>query len=287
MPTRGIVMSEKEPAAKLTVGTSPHSHERGTPGERTERKRIRGHHEYAPKETHPPHKKVTPERILAAFNVRAFRREPPGEEQLMLQFIARAIAFNEPVPFIMYWGKGPRAAMAKPDVDCIAFLDAMLDRVRGAYSHSAKLKLLFTDTHALLNGHAADGVHAYFGEVAGYARERGVDACRLGDVLRTAGLAEATADDEMPQELGERLTASARKWYFGDGTVEQGALKYYRANMIERRAVEAVYPHSIMLTFNTSALRALLPANLPVFYMYSMRRGLSVKPWFVTAEPNS
>jgi hypothetical protein len=72
-----------------------------------------------------------------------------------------------------------------------------------------------------------------------------------------------------------------------DGTVEEGALKYYRANMIERRAVEAVYPHSIMVTFNTSALRALLPASLPVFYMYSMRRRLGVKPWFVTTESNS
>jgi hypothetical protein len=277
-------MSEKEPAAKLTAGTSPHPTERGTPGERTERKRSRGHHDYPPKDAYPSQRKITPERILAAFNVRTFRREPPGDEQLMLQFIARAIAFNEPVPFIMYWGKGPRPTMAKPDVDCIAFLDAMLDRVREVYAHGARLKLLFTDTHALLNGHAPDAVRAYFGEIGHYVRERGIESCWLGDVLRTSGLAESKAEDEMPQELGERLTASARKWYFGDGTVEEGALRYYRANMIERRAVEAVYPHSIMITFNTSALRALLPLGLPVFYMYSMRRGLSVKPWFVSTE---
>jgi L-tyrosine isonitrile synthase len=280
-------MSENEPAAKLIVGTPPHPNERGVPGERTERKRARGHHEYPPKDAYPSQRKITPERILAAFNVRTFRREPPGDEQLMLQFIARAVAFNEPVPFIMYWGKGPRATMAKPDVDCIAFLDGMLRRVREVYLPGAKLKLLFTDTHALLNGHAADAVRGYFGEIAHCVREHGIDTCWLGEVLRTTGLAEAKADDEMPQELGERLTASARKWYFGEGTVEEGALKYYRANMVERRAVEAVYPHSIMITFNTSALRALLPLGLPVFYMYSMRRGLSVKPWFVLTESAS
>jgi hypothetical protein len=277
-------MSEKEPAAKLTIGASPHANERGTPGERTERKRVRGNHEYTPKDAYPSQRKITAERILSAFNVRNFRREPPGDQQLMLQFIARAIAFNEPVPFIMYWGKGPRPTMAKPDVDCIAFLDAMLDRVREVYAHGAKLKLLFTDTHALLNGHATDGVHAYFGEIAHYVRQRGIETCWLGDVVRTSGLAESKAEDDMPQELGERLTVSARKWYFGEGTVEEGALKYYRANMIERRAVETVYPHSIMITFNTSALRALLPLGLPAFYMYSMRRGLSVKPWFVVTE---
>jgi hypothetical protein len=277
-------MSEQEPAAKLTVATSPHSNERGVPGDRTERKRARGHHEYTPKDAYPSQRKITPERILSAFNVRTFRREPPGDEQLMLQFIARAIAFNEPVLFVMYWGKGPRATMAKPDVDCMAFLEAMLGRVREVYTHGAKLKFLFTDTHALLNGHAADSVRGYFGEIGHYARERGIDTCLLGDVVRTSGLAESKAEEDMPRELGERLAASARKWYFGEGTVEEGALKYYRANMIERRAVEAAYPHSIMITFNTSALRALLPLHLPVFYMYSMRRGLSVKPWFVSPE---
>ena len=277
-------MSEKEPAAKLTAGTLPHSNERGTPGERTDRKRVRGHHEYTPKDAYPSQRKITPERILSAFNVRTFRREAPGDEPLMLQFIARAIAFNEPVPFVMYWGKGPRATMAKPDVDCIAFLETMLGRVGEVYAPGARLKLLFTDTHALLNGHAADSVRGYFAEVGHYVRERGIDTCLLGDVLRASGLAESESDDVMPQEMGERLIASARKWYFGDRTVEEGALKYYRTNMIERRAVEAVYPHSIMITFNTSALRALLPLHLPVFYMYSMRRGLSVKPWFVTPE---
>jgi L-tyrosine isonitrile synthase len=277
-------MSEKEPAAILTAGTSPHSNERGTAGEKNERKRVRGHREYASNDAYPSHRKITPEQVLAAFNVRAFRREPPGDQQLMLQFIARAIAFNEPIPFMMYWGKGPRPAVAKPDIACIAFLNGMLDRVRDVYAHGAKLKLLFTDTHALLNGHAPGAVRAYFDEIADYVRERGIESCWLGDVLRTSGLAESKVEDEMPKDLGERLTASAKKWYFGDGTVEEGALRYYRANMIERRAVEAVYPHSIMITFNTSALRALLPLSLPIFYMYSMRRGLSVKPWFVSTE---
>jgi hypothetical protein len=277
-------MSEKEPAARLTAGTLPHPNERAVLGERAERKRARGQHDYAPKDAYPSQRKITPERILSAFNVRAFRREPPGDEPLMLQFIGRAIDFNEPVSFVMYWGKGPRATMAKPDRDCIAFVDAMLGRVREVYAQGARLKLLFTDTHALLNGHAAGSVRGYFAEIGHYVRERGIDTCLLGDVLRTSGLAQANAEDEMPPDLGERLIASARKWYFGDRTVEEGALQYYRANMLERRAVEAVYPHSIMITFNTSALRTLLPLGLPVFYMYSMRRGLSVKPWFVSAE---
>jgi L-tyrosine isonitrile synthase len=74
------------------------------------------------------------------------------------------------------------------------------------------------------------------------------------------------------------------KWYRGEGTVEQGALKYYRMNMVERRAVELAFPRSIFVTFNGSKMRGLFPKSLPIFYMYSLRRGFSVKPWFLPAD---
>jgi hypothetical protein len=44
------------------------------------------------------------------------------------------------------------------------------------------------------------------------------------------------------------------------------------------------FPHSIFITFNGSRLRALFPEHLPIFYMYSLRRGFSAKPWFVASD---
>jgi hypothetical protein len=116
---RGFVMSESETAAKRSAATTPHPYDRtavgphASPADRAERKRVRGGNEFPPSEgLRPSRKRITPEQVLAAFNVRAFRREAPGDLQLMLQLISRAIAFNEAIPFVMYWGKGPRAAMA-------------------------------------------------------------------------------------------------------------------------------------------------------------------------------
>src|SRR5262249_39787820 len=57
-----------------------------------------------------------------------------------------------------------------------------------------------------------------------------------------------------------------------------------RMNMQEKRAVERAFPSSIFITFNGSLLRALFPEQLPVFYRYSLRRGTSVKPWFLPDE---
>jgi hypothetical protein len=57
-----------------------------------------------------------------------------------------------------------------------------------------------------------------------------------------------------------------------------------RLNMIEKQAVEAAFPDAIFITFNGSEFRSLFPDRMPIFYMYSVRRGVAVKPWFMPAE---
>lgn len=52
-------------------------------------------------------------------------------------------------------------------------------------------------------------------------------------------------------------------------------------NMVEKRAIELAFPHSIFVTFNGSEFRSLFPENMPIFFMYSIKRGVSAKPWFL------
>jgi L-tyrosine isonitrile synthase len=229
-------------------------------------------------------KTVTAEAVLRSFNTWAFKREQPADPQLMLRMISESISLGEPVSFVLYWGKGPRCRLGEPDIECLDYLGALAQRVREAYEPGAAVKLIFTDTHAKLNGYAPLGVREYFAEVAACAGERGFEACFLSELTRSeAAAACATNDDSVPEETLQRLSASARKWYRGDGTAGQGALKYFQMNMIEKRAVELAFPGSIFVTFNGSDLRRLFPDCLPIFYMYSLRRGVSVKPWFLPA----
>jgi L-tyrosine isonitrile synthase len=167
------------------------------------------------------------------------------------------------------------------------YLGALARRVRDVYEPGAAITLIFTDTHAELNGHSPHNVREYFAGIRACADERSFETCFLSQLTRAAQAAATWAADEdvaVPEETLRRLSASARKWYRGDGTVRQGALKYYQMNMIERRAVELAFPQSIFVTFNGSELRDLFPSRLPIFYMYSLRRGLSVKPWFLPAS---
>ena len=233
----------------------------------------------------PAPKQPDPASVLASFNTWSFKREQPNDPQLMLRFVADAMAVGEPISFLLYWGKGPRSTIAEPDIACLDYLAALARRVEEVYQPGATLRLIFTDTHAQLNGHSPASMRRYFDEVEEAAGQRGFESCWLGALTRTADLApHGLADAEVPPDAIKLLAASASKWYRGEGTCEQGAAKYYRMNMVERRAVELAFPRSIFITFNGSKLRGLFPEALPIFYMYSLRRGVAVKPWFLPAE---
>src|SRR5580704_3313902 len=120
---------------------------------------------------------VSAETVLRSFNTWAFKREQPADPQLMSHMISELIAQGEPVSFVLYWGKGPRCRLGEPDIECLEYLGTLAQRVREAYKPGTVFRLIFTDTHAELNGHAPHGVREYFAEVGAYAVERGFETC--------------------------------------------------------------------------------------------------------------
>lgn len=230
-----------------------------------------------------PQKPVTPDAVLHAFNTWAFKREQPTTAETLRAAISAAIATSRPVEFVLYWGKGPRASASEHEIVCLDFLAAMAARIRTIYPVGAIFRLIFTDTHATLNGHAPESMNAYFADVAGLAAARGFATCRLGDLIATHdpdNRFHVDGDLSLDPMFAD-LTRCAAKWYAGEGCAEEGAENYYRMNLREKRVVEVAFPDSIFVTFNGSTFRGLFPDRLPIFYMYSLRRGCAVKPWFL------
>jgi hypothetical protein len=233
-----------------------------------------------------PNSRDSAEKVLRSFNTWAFKREQPSDPQLMLRVITEAIAAQQPIQFVLYWGKGPRHETAAPDSQCLDFLAALTSRVKGAYAPGATIKLILTDTHAELNGHSRQDIQQYFDNIKSAAKQRGFETCLLGSLVRAARnlAAAAPLEEVVSEETVALLVASARKWYRGGATPQEGAMSYLRLNLIEQRVVESTFPHAIFITFNGSELRSLFPRQLPIFYMYSLRRGACIKPWFLPAE---
>src|ERR1700687_4090576 len=85
----------------------------------------------------PLPKKAVPHKILQSFNTWAFKREQPSDPDLMLQIISEAMTLGEPIPFVLYGGKGPRCRLDAPDMECLDYLAAFGRRVREAYERGA------------------------------------------------------------------------------------------------------------------------------------------------------
>lgn len=231
---------------------------------------------------------LNPDLIIKSFNTWAFKREQPGNPERLVPAVEAAMQAGRPLEFVLYWGKGPRAEIAAPDLACLDYLGQLAERVRQAYAPGAVFRLIFTDTHAALNGHTAAAADAYFGAIDAAAQARGFASTRLSDVVAFAREIGADTPEEEPSgAILASLIACAAKWYRGEGSTEQGALDYHRMNMVEKRAVAAAFPEAVFVTFNGSEFRDLFPATMPIFYMYSLRRGVGVKPWFIVPEPDS
>jgi hypothetical protein len=223
------------------------------------------------------------EKVVSAFNTWAFKREQPSDLSAMTQVVADAIGRGEPVGFVLYWGKGRRCFSGEPEAQTLDYLVRLGERIKSVYAPGASFTLILTDTHAGLNGHLPVCIDQYYASVEVQLGQGGFSICRLSRLV--AGLDEEDMPaDEVCLETVRKLQGSAEKWYRGDGSAEDGALHYYRLNMVERRAVERAFPRSIFITFNGSELRRLFPQRLPIFYMYSLRRGVGVKPWFLAAD---
>jgi L-tyrosine isonitrile synthase len=229
---------------------------------------------------------VTPEQILRSFSTRAFKRERPDKPELMLQFIAEAHARRAPIPFVQYWGKGLRPTLATPELTCLDFLESMLSRVVEIYEPGAEFTLVFTDTHAALNGHTAASIQSYYQDLVQATRGRRFKTCLLSDLVSATGLPpDVTPEAQLPPpDLLAELRISAAKWFKGEGSADEGAIRYFQANMLERKVMERAFSRSIFVTFNGSPLRRLFPDGLPIFYMFSLRHGISDKPWFLPPD---
>jgi L-tyrosine isonitrile synthase len=223
------------------------------------------------------------DKVVAAFNTWAFKREQPSDLAAMKQVVAEALARQAPVEFVLYWGKGGRCRCGEPERQTLDYVGRLIERIRAVHAPGASVTLILTDTHAQLNGHSPACIDQYFASVEDEVRPHGFLTCRLSRLVERVAGDGAPFDDLCPDTM-RKLHASAAKWYRGEGSAEDGARKYYRMNMLEKRAVEHAFPQSIFITFNGSEFRRLFPERLPIFYMYSLRRGVGVKPWFVKAE---
>lgn len=222
--------------------------------------------------------------VLKTFNTWSYKREQPSDLELLKQVVKHSIDHNVAIPFVLYWGKGSRSECAAPERECFAYLASLARRVADVYQPGVMFHVVYTDTHARLNQHDERSIESYYISVVAAARTIPSTCHRLS--LLVSSYSPGSKAIELPaSDVIDRLERCAAKWYNGEGAAIDGATRYFEANMIEKQAIQSCFPDTVFLTFNGSEFRQLFPDDMPIFSMYSVRKGVAVKPWFMPSPP--
>ena len=118
----------------------------------------------------------------------------------MHRFIAKSMTRRQPISFVMYWGKGLRPLLAGPEFASLTFLASMQARIKEVYAPGASFTLVFTDTHATLNGHSRASIHSYFQHLEFAARAHQFKTCLLSTLVNAPGLHPEISHDVLERQ---------------------------------------------------------------------------------------
>ncbi|MEM7417563.1 MAG: class I adenylate-forming enzyme family protein [Gemmatimonadota bacterium] len=225
---------------------------------------------------------------LAKLTARRYRRTQTADGDAITERVQSAYLEGRPVQFLTYWGCGKRRDVAEVDTAALDRLQSFLadaSLVQGSPMH---LVLMLNSMHSTVNEFPEDHYRAYYSAIQVEAERRGFEVVWQDDVWNELGLDvqqvidRATSrdfDDEWEAfEIREQLVRQAEKHFQGGGA-EAGARRYALTCLVEGPAFAKHYPDSIFLTYNGPDMDACLP-DLPKLYLYSFKKGVTVKPWF-------
>jgi hypothetical protein len=212
--------------------------------------------------------------------------------------------------FVMYWGASDKKYPDKFDFDALFHLFGFLRIIEKQYKIEVHLTIVFTDTHAMLNGYSTDNYKNYHKEIRKILNEFNYSHVLMSEVLTPFAKSHNLKDtneliksvinqsinDKIPEiiindESFEVLRKSADKHslryldksiskdlFFG--SAEQAAYAYILLNRIERQYVEKNFFQSVFLTYTSDIEKELIAPNLPTLQIYSIHKGLRCRPWF-------
>lgn len=220
--------------------------------------------------------------ILDRFDTWKFKREQPKTPEKMMENILKNIRKKSPINFVMYWGKGEKNIVGDEEVNAIKYLDEMLSKIKDKYLPGVKMTFIFTNTHARLNGHTEAEIQKYFDSVKKLTQNYDINILYLSELVKydEKTLLQKIDKLNIDSELFATLKNSSEKHCKKLKDHILGAKLYFLQNQVEKKEVEKRFTGSIFLTYNGSNLDKILPTGLPIFYMYSTKKGTSVKPWF-------
>lgn len=233
--------------------------------------------------------------IVNILRKRKFNRlkliESESEFSKIEDAVENTIRSRMPLSFVMYWGISAKQESCSADEQAIAFIEKLSKELQSKYQVGAKFELIFCDTHANFNGYSLK--NSYISQVIYHFEKTSIDA----NFHKMSDIAGNTSQDPPPLDsineiyinidpsTKKELKNMASKHHLWEADPDEVVKKYIALNRFESLYVERLFKDSIFITYNdANKLRFLFPLGLPVYSMYSLKKGKTIKPWFVNVN---
>jgi hypothetical protein len=232
-----------------------------------------------------------------------------AEENSLLEFF-QANENAKEVNIIKYWGAGDKSSADQNDLTALIHLLGFIRALEKKFQKSINLTLIFTDTHAILNGYPINDFKKYFKDIGRVLNYFNYDHIFMSEILsnylhennlknveelvqsiistcRNRNL-EIFYEDSGPIETLRRSAEKYSLRYKNKGNfnknafenIDQAVDSYLTITALEKPVIEKRYENSLLLTYNSFLDGYLTLPGLPAIQIYSYRRGVISRPWF-------
>jgi L-tyrosine isonitrile synthase len=248
---------------------------------------------------------------IKSRTINSFLADPKsGTRNSQLQsiemFVLRAKKEGNWINFLKYWGGSDKINMDKYDYNSILMLVGFLKTIERKYDIYTNLNIIFTDTHAYLNGYDEEKYQKYFGQVRQSLNSLNFNHTIMSEILNPFAKSKGFSSTKslidnliinydlidknqfIQNDKFSNFKSSAAKYsqrtknsnnnfsIKGDET----AVLYLYLNSIERQIVAEQFKNFCFITYVSEEEQKLTVPNLEVAQIYSYKRGNRGRPWF-------
>ena len=246
------------------------------------------------------------------LNLKTFFSDRKGAERtITLNTLTNHIANSNKglVDFVMLWGASNKTASTQSDAESLLYLFHFLKRVEDIYQVKTNLTLIFTDTHAYLNGYSDSNYSRYIKDISYHIKKHSfkwvLSSLMCKDKIMASGydtypgFIDNIIANSMELfntiNLDEKNLGAVENFYkyalrhcnrigkhesgLAFKNAEAAAKAYLYFAFFEKAVITKAFEGAAFITYMSREEEFALP-DLPIIRLFSMKSGLRTRPWF-------
>ncbi len=229
--------------------------------------------------------------IIGRFNTQKIRRARSPDIDRIEDLVQGALLRRGAFEFAGYWGVGAREELGTADRFALERLRTIVEAVNDCAGYPmGSVRLILADLHGRSNEVKAEIIDRYLGAVGEEATRMGFETELLSSIWERYGLDFDTVvgaiNDPVFEErwasfpLREDFVRRAARHCDDTRRAEEVARRYHAVTHEDRQVLTRHLDGCIFFTYGEPEFRGIQP-ELPVVFWYSLKKGVSERPWFI------